>query len=196
MVEFLKKLNWADILAIVLMLRICYKAVDKGLPTEAFKLLGTISAIYLSLHYYIRFGAYLGGKSASTDIVPDFFDLAAFCMLFAAGYFTFVILRKTFVREPKEGASTLMHRLGAIAMGVVRGLLLVSIIFYIFCISGVSYFKKSVADSYSGAQAVKAAPAMYDFLWNNLTSRFSAGEEHNGVVGSIKDDVSRNNQAK
>ena len=51
-VEIIKQFNWVDIFVIILSVRVLYIAVKNGLPVELFKLLGTIAAIYLSLHYY------------------------------------------------------------------------------------------------------------------------------------------------
>jgi|GEM_PF-1558779 len=191
MLEVLKKLNWVDIFTIFLILRLCYIAVDKGLPIEISKLFSTIFAIYLSLHYYLAFGAIMRGKAEPTEIAADFFDLVAFGLLFAAGYLTFVVVRKVFLREPKEGAATLVIRLACITAGLVRGVLLVSLISYLLLISGVDYFKKSVIESYSGNYIVKAAPATYDFFWYNIVSKFANNQQHNLSIAEVTQNMNQ-----
>ena len=191
MLEVLKSLNWVDVFTLFLIIRLCYIAIDKGLPIEISKLFSTIFAIYLSLHYYVVFGDVLRGKAGPTEIVPDFFDLAAFGLLLAAGYLTFVVLRKVFLREPKEGAANIVQRLVCIIAGLARGVLLVSLISYLLLISGVDYFKKSVIDSYSGNHIVKAAPAVYDFLWYNIVSKFADKEQHNQLVAEVTQSIAK-----
>ena len=52
--DSLKQINWVDIFAVILLIRVCYISIKTGFLTEIFKLLGTVCAILLACHYYVR----------------------------------------------------------------------------------------------------------------------------------------------
>ncbi len=51
LLNIIKQLNWVDIFVLIVLLRTAYISRKAGLPREFFKLLGTVLAIYLSLHF-------------------------------------------------------------------------------------------------------------------------------------------------
>lgn len=190
MLEIIKKLNWVDVLILVLALRVCYIAVTRGLRIEVFKVLGAIAAAYLSLHYYLALSAFIQGNAAQA-IERDFFELVCFIFLAGAGYAALVIPRKVFVRPAKEGESSGIDMLGGIILGSVRAILLASIVLYALAISGVDYFKKSLIDSYSGTHIIRAAPAAYDHIWNNFISKVAPKQRYNQSVSDVQQDMQK-----
>lgn len=50
--SIIKAINWVDVCLLILLLRICYIALKNGFVHEVFKLLATVAALYISLHYY------------------------------------------------------------------------------------------------------------------------------------------------
>lgn len=186
MLEIIRKLNWVDILILVLALRVCYTAVTRGLRIEVFKVLGAICAAYFSLHYYLALSAFIQGSAALQNIERDFLEFVCFIFLAGAGYAALVIPRKVFVRAPKEVEASGIDMLGGIILGSVRAILLASIILYALAISGVDYFKKSVVESYSGTHIIKAAPAAYDYIWNNFVSKAAPKQSYNQSVSDVQ----------
>lgn len=183
LLDLLRQLNWLDILIIILLFRICYIALKSGLPAEIFKLLGTLSSIYISLHYYTALSDFIRGRFALDKKMPlEFLDFLSFLSLAVASYLFFVLLRSVFYRFIKLEAVDRLNKWGGFVLGIGRGILLSGLIIFILVISSISYLKQSVKSSYLGPCFFKVAPNTYNWLWNNLTSKFMAQEKFNKTV--------------
>ena len=171
--SYLKQLNWLDIFAVILLIRIGYIAVKTGFTTEIFKLLGTIFAIFLAGHYYIRLGIFLSSFiSIKEQAGINFLNFLVFILLVFLGYFVFAIIRRAFTILIKMEAVSLLNRWGAVILGIVRWSLFISLLFLIISISNINYLKDSLLGSLSGPKLIRIAPGVYASIWNNLMSRF------------------------
>ena len=183
LLNILNQINWVDIFILILGVRICYVAVKNGFPAELFKLIGTVAAIYLSLHYYVSLsGSIKGWLSLGERLPEDFLQFIVFLGLAVAGYYAFMVLRSIFYRFLKTEAVSALNKWGSLILGIVRTLLLASLIMFTFVISSVSYFDNSVKASYTGKRLFMVAPQTYSWLWNNFVSKFAAGEKYNETV--------------
>lgn len=184
LLEFLQGFNWIDILVITLLLRICYVAIKKGLLSEFFKLLGTIAAIYLSLHYYTILSDWVGERlPVVKEKAPlEFLDFLMFLVLAILGYLIFVALRFTFYRFIKTEATPRLNQWGGFILGMARGFLLLGLVIYALVISSIGYLKTSVKNSYLGGRIIQLAPDTYAWLWNNIMSKFITSEKFNQTV--------------
>lgn len=187
--NIITEINWIDILIVIVLLRACYISVNTGLPAEIFKLLGTISAIYLSLHYYVSLQDFVIKFAGFKSIPLGFYTLITVVILSIAGYAVFSLFRNFFLRLVNlENVSLLIKWLG-LGVGAIRGILLSSLLVFMLLISGNDYFKQSIKDSYSGKFIYKIAPATYTFLWNGVTSKFMTGEKYNKNIPEIRKDL-------
>lgn len=188
--ETIKRFNWIDILAVIILFRIGYVSVKNGLKVEIFKLLGTLAAVYLSLHYYTTFSDSLAERiHLSKERMPlEFMDLLSFVSLSIIGYLIFVSIRAVFYRFLKMEATAKLNFWGGFILGIGRGILLIGLIIFILVISSIGYFKNSVINSYSGRYLFKIAPATYESLWNGLASKFMVGEKFNETIIEVQKD--------
>jgi len=186
LLEFLKQINWLDIFLVILLIRICYISTRNGLPDQLFWFLGTIGAIYISLHYYVGFADFIGKRFLLTEIPIEYRQTISFVLLALAGYVLFVLLQKIFSRFIKMEATPRLNKYGGIVLGVIRGFLVSGLIFFIFLMSTVVYLQHSVHTSYAGRHLSRIAPATYSWLWNNLMSKFMPSEKFNSAVLKIK----------
>ncbi len=185
--NYLKSINWVDIFVVILLTRICYVAVKTGLPTEIFKLLGTICAIYLACHYYIRVSNFLNNYlHLKGEGGVDFLNFLAFLALASLGYFIFVIIRGVFVKLIRMEAVSLLNSWGSFILGIGRFCLFASLLFFILTISNIGYLKHSLTDSFSGPKLFKLAPKVYTSLWDNLMSRFIDKEAFNKSILEVQ----------
>jgi len=187
LVGVIKQFNWVDVLVIIIMIRICYVAVKSGLAVEIFKALGTICAIYLSLHYYTALSDFCKDRIAPGNVMPlEFLDFIFFVLLVIAGYLAFVVLRQVFSRFIKTDAVPQLMVLGGLILGICRAFLLASLIAFMLVISTISYFKASVEKSYLGGTVFKIAPKVYAGLWNGVFSKFMTQEKINRTVFDVQ----------
>lgn len=191
--DIFKQLNWLDIFVVIILFRIGYIALKSNFPLEFFKLLGIITAIYLSLHYYASFSDYLAQRitTAKEKVPLEFLDFFVFVVLAIIGYLVGVILRGFICRFIKMEAADRLNKWGGLVLGIVRAYLSASLIIFMLVISSIGYFKNSVDKSYSGRNLFKAAPATYTWLWNNLFSRFMTKEKFNSVVIEVEKDINK-----
>jgi len=185
--DFYKQLNWVDIFVIILLIRIFYVALKNGFSTEIFKLLGTICAIYLACHYYIRAGSFLSNFTPlKEEVWLDFLKFVSFFILAFFGYFLFVIIRTTFTFLIRMEAISLLNRWGAFILGIARCALFTSLLFFTINLSNISYLKNSLSDSLSGPVLVKLSPKVYTSLWKNLMFRFTGKGALNVEVSQFR----------
>jgi len=186
--DVFKNINWVDIFVIIILFRIGYIAINQGFRIEIFKLLGTISAIYVSLHYYVHFAV---GIVKFAPIVEDvmsseFLEFLSCIALAMITYLIFVLLRSLFYRLLKMEALPALNHWGGFVLGIARASLLAGLIIFILVASDVSYLKNSVKKSYSGPYLAKLAPATYSSLWNVFMSKFMTGEKFNKAAVELK----------
>lgn len=192
--DTLKQFNWLDILCIIVLVRIVHISMKSGFSTEVFKLLGTTLAAYVSFHYYVLFSGALTSRFGLKEIIPiEFMDFLCFLALALLGYLVFVFLRLwiTFNRFINVEAVNNLNRWGGFVLGVLRGVLLSSLIMFMLVISTLTYLKKSVADSYSKRYIFNIAPNTYTWVWNTITSKFMAKEGYNKTVSEVQEDFTR-----
>ena len=179
LIEILGQFNFLDILILILLFRVCYVAMHTGLPVESFKLAGTLASIYLSLHYYV-FLSDLIQKKIDLSLMPlEFADFLIFLFLAIIGYLLFMALRGVFFNFIKLEAVAPLSKWGGLFFGILRGLLLVSLICFSMSISSVSYLNKSVKSSYLGSRLNQVAPNTYKWLWDGFFSKFMGSEKFN-----------------
>lgn len=188
LLEVLRRINWVDILVIIILFRIGYVAIKNGLSAELFKFMGTLLAVYLSLHYYTALADWVRQRlGVDTERVPlEFLDFICFVVLTIAGYLVFVLLRLAFYRLIKMEAAPRLNQWGGFVLGIARGFLLIGLVIFMLVISSVSYLKTSVANSYSGRQLIKVAPDTYSWLWDNILSKFMPTEKFNQTAVEVQ----------
>ena len=187
LVEIIKQFNWVDILFIIIMIRICYVSVKRGLVVEFFKFFGTLVAIYVSLHYYTGLSDFWQNRVNLEFIPLAFVDFLCVVVLAVLIYLVFVLLREVFGRFIKVEAVPHLNKWGGLVLGVFRGFLLISLFSFILVISTIDYFKLSVSRSYSGERLFKVAPRIYSSIWNGFMSKFATQEKFNKTVTEVEE---------
>jgi len=186
LLDVLKQLNWVDVFFVILLIRICYVAIKNGFPVELFKLLGTLSAVYLSLHYYIIFPDYIVGRIGAKNIPLEYLTFFSFILLAILGYLIFMILSKIFSRFIQMEAVPTLNKWGSLILSIMRSFLLVSLLIFIFVIAPWGYFRNSINNAYSGKRLFKIAPTTYTWLWDSIMSKFRTQEKFNDAILKIQ----------
>jgi len=182
----LRQFNWVDIFVVVILIRVCWAAIKGGFLAELFKTLGTISAIYLSLHYYIVLSDSIRERISAKNVPLDFLDFVFFIVLAITGYLLFVILRQAVLKFINMEPIPQLNKWGGFGLGVIRAFLLTGLLIFMLLISSISYLQKSVVNSFSGEYFSKIAPGVYGSLWNGVASKFMTKEKFNQTVLEAK----------
>jgi uncharacterized membrane protein required for colicin V production len=188
LLEIIRQFNWVDMLIVIIFIRICYIAMDRGFIVEIFKLFGTFFALYLSLHYYTHLSDAIRSK-ISMGIMPlEFFDFLCFLILLFAGYAFFIILREVFGRFFKTEAVPTLSKWGGLILGIVRSFLLTSILCFSLVIACLTYFKLSVRNSFTGQRMFRVAPMVYSGIWEGFMSKLMTTEKYNSTIREVQED--------
>ena len=186
LLNIFQQFNWVDIFVVIVLFRIGYVSLKKGLPVEIFKLLGTLTATYLSLHYYSSISLFFQQhffNKREPLLILEFF---VFLGLVILGYLIFVFLRGIFYRFIKMEAVSYLNRWGGLVLGLIRGVLFVGLVIFMLVFSGINYFNVSAKHSFLGRRLFDIAPTTYSWLWNAVASKFMTAEKFNNKVTELQ----------
>jgi len=185
LLDILKQFNWIDILIVIVLIRMCYIAVRMGFAVEAFKLLGTVFAVFFAFHYYLALTDVFN-STVKDKLTVGFLDFASFVLIGVVSYLALVIFRLSFLHVIKIEAVSQLNKWGSFVFGIARGILLSSLIVYGLFISSIEYFQKSVTESYLGSRIYEVAPSLYKKTWSGLVSKFVTTEKPNTSIQELK----------
>lgn len=190
LLNMLKQFNWLDIFILIMIFRICLIAVKGGFTTEFFKFLGTITAIFISMHYCILAADYIRGQlPIEGKVYLGLIDSLVFLSLAVLGYLLFVLLRNAFNNFVKIETVSALNKWGGLILGGFRSVLLVSLVSFTLVVSGIPYFKNSVKHSYLGTRLIFVAPDTYGWIWASIFSKFTPSEKEGSIVVNIKKEL-------
>ncbi len=120
--QFVKSINWVDVALLALFVRVIFISVKSGFVTEVFKILATVAAVFVSLHYFSLLAA-LAAKSVHVSI--EILEFVFFLSLWGG-----VMLIMKFVRDgllmlfKVQTTNQGVDQYGAGILAVGRGLLI------------------------------------------------------------------------
>ncbi len=192
LLNILKQFNWVDIVVALLLLRILYISAITGFVIELFKLIGTVSSIYIAFHYFIACSDFVMKRVSQEQHFPlDFMDFLMFLLLAIVVYLVFIFLRKVVCHFVKMEAVPTLSKWGGLVLGFVRGTLAVSLVVFMLSISTIPYLKASAKGAYLGPRLFNIAVSTYSNAWNGFMSKFAGNEKYNKVVTDIQEDFNK-----
>ncbi len=186
MPEFLTKINWVDIVCAAIFLRVIYVSRKTGIVIELSKLLILIFSTFLSLHYFLTVSD-LTRKQVNLEKSPlQFTDFIIFVLLLVFTYAVLSLFRSIIFNliRPREQAkpTSLFSGLAGVALSIVRGFLISSLIVFSLYISNISYLTESSQKAHFSKKFFGMSTGIYKGLWENLASKFLSNEKVNSVV--------------
>ena len=158
--DIITKLNWVDVLVVIIMLRTSYVAFQDGLSHEIFPLIGAFSSLVLSLNYYKKIALII---SQNTGNIPlDVLNCLSFATLFMGIIFIFKFIRAIFDKIIKVTWHPFIQKFGGLLAGAVKASMITSAILIILALIPLSYIKWSIRErSLSGTYFLKIGPSIY-----------------------------------
>ena len=179
MTDFLKQLNWVDILTAVILVRIVYISAKTGFVTEFMKMLGTLLSVFFAYHFYTKFSALLAHL---TSMNPGVLKTLSFGIIWLVVYGICQLIRNgLFVVFTVETLS-LVDRWGAAAASLVRFFLTASMIMFMFLATDIPYMEKMTFSSFSQKYVLRVAPKVYYSITNGVVVKFFPSQSDNGAV--------------
>ena len=157
--EILTKINWVDVLVVIIMIRTSYIAFQDGLSHEIFPLISTVFIILLSLHYYEKIAVFI-----SQNLFPislPILNWLSFTFLVIITAILFKFLKIVLDKIIKVTWHPLVEKFGGLAAGIVRAAMLTSIVLMIIALMPLSYLQWSVKDrSLTGMYFIRIGPSI------------------------------------
>ncbi|NQT95025.1 MAG: CvpA family protein [Candidatus Omnitrophica bacterium] len=160
--EVLDKINWFDIVVLILVVRGVYLGAHKGLTAELFNFFGIVTSLILAIHWY----------SQVADVLIVNFDLPTWLSQFLCFVIIAQIIRVAF----KYGLTLLLklmnlqfmpqlERVGGGIIGFGRGIITSCILVLSLNFVPLHYISESVFErSFSGEFLIKASERTYKSL--------------------------------
>ena len=156
--DIIHKINWIDILVVIIVLRISYVALQDGLSHEIFPLLGTIATACISARYYNDLAVFAQGM---TGVPATSLDLVAFIILIIAIGLIFKLIRVLVDILMKVTWHPFVEKFGGLIFGVLRASVVLSIILMIMLLTPFTYLHHSIKErSISGPYLIKIVPGI------------------------------------
>jgi uncharacterized membrane protein required for colicin V production len=183
--HLIKSINWIDAALVFLFIRMIFVGVKNGFISEFFKFLGVVAAVFVSLHFYSYYAAWVAKK---TNISWIYWDLVMFAFLWFAVMFIFKLLRDGFlilfkVETNHEG----FNKYAAGMVAVARGILVCSMSIFLILLTSNVALKRMALHSYSYKIAGRAAVSTYSFLFYNIVEKLYVEQHYNSATAGVLD---------
>ncbi len=170
--DWASKVNWIDILFLIVILRSIYIGSQRGFFTELFNILGIGIAIVLGIHFYLPAGNFL----LKYLFIPlNISNLIAFLAIWFLAYLLFRIVeglvKKLLKIEILPGINKAIDRIGGPVIGLCKGIAVSVFVYLVILLIPVGYIVNSAkANSLSGNFFSKAASTLYTQTVNIIPS--------------------------
>lgn len=158
--DILGKINWVDFVVLIVIIRISYVSLQDGLSHGILPLIGSVFMLVLSLYSYGRIGEliYSWGFAFPMDVLNAFsFILSVFLI-----GLLFKFLSTAIDKIIKVSWNPVLEKFGGLAVGVIRGTVVASIIVTTIVLLPLPYLQWSVRDrSLTGMYILGIGPAIY-----------------------------------
>jgi uncharacterized membrane protein required for colicin V production len=177
--EFLKSLNWVDILVAVVAIRIVYISVQTGFVCEFTKTLGVLAAVFVAFHYYVKISVIIG------RMVQVPMSVVEVCV-FTASWLLILLLCK-FLRDGiflvfTVQAISVVNQWGAAVVAIGRFFLTASMLMFVFLLTDQPYMERMTSTSFTQKYVLSVAPQVYRGLISEIVVKFFPNQKVNPAV--------------
>ena len=171
--EILSRLNWVDIVGIIVVIRTFYIGIRRGLLIEIFKVAGFGVGLFMAITQYRSWSAVISEKS----ILPvREAEILTFLVIFALGYGVTCLVRFVLLKIATFKIPGAWDRIGGGLLGLGRGCLwLIFLEVTALCASSTTgYLSQSVRErSFFGPSLLSGGKVTYQVA-NRISSRFTS----------------------
>jgi uncharacterized membrane protein required for colicin V production len=177
--EFLKSLNWVDLLLAVLAIRIVYSSVKAGFVTEFLKTFAVLIVVFLAFHYYTKLAVVLGHFVGLTQPV---LEVLVFALIWVLGLVIMKFVRDGIFLIFTVQAISAVDRWGAAIVSIVRFCLTASMILFVFLLTDQPYMERMTKSSFAQKYVLVLAPETYQKMVNGFFAKLVPNQKVNAAV--------------
>lgn len=182
--EVVKSINWVDILVAAIVIRIIYIGIKRGFVVELFKLIGVLSAVFVTLHYFSSFSQLLQDNA---HLPLGMANIVAYGTLWGVVVLVFKLVRDGVLVLLKIEAHSGFDKWGGMVLAAGRAVLLSSLTLLFLSAATVGYFTKNLEKSLMASRVIRVAPGIYEGLYDGVVSKFFPDEKLNTFAFTLSD---------
>ncbi len=171
----LGKINWVDVLIIAIIVRALYVGIKRGFIIEIFKGLGTLFALYITLHYCSGLAQFLHQKMN----LPTGMEIMTYGFLWGTITLVAKLVRDTMLMLVHVEPQGLLNKVGSGALALLRGVLLASLTLVYFEVAQSESLRTYVSKSLLGTSITRVAPHLYENCYENVIVKLFPKEKLN-----------------
>ena len=158
----ISRINWVDVLAVILLVRMGYIGFRLGLGAELLKLAGLTSGFLTGFRYYQQAG---DGLAQRMFLSTEWASVLALGAMVIAVYFLVTRSARLLEKVVQVNFEKKLSQIGGLLAGVVRGVLVSSVVLVACQQLPAPTMQESIQKhSLSGPMVSRVAPAVYDQL--------------------------------
>ena len=156
------RINWVDVLAVILLVRMGYIGFRLGLGAELLKLAGLVTGFFAGFRYYQQAGDWLAQKSF---LSTEWASVVAMGLIVLSSYFVVTRVFRVLEKVVQISFEKRLNQVGGMLAGMGRGLLIASVVLVACQQLPAPAMQDSIRQhSMSGRAVSQIAPVVYDRL--------------------------------
>ena len=162
--EVASKINWVDVLVLIVVLRISYVALHDGFSHEIFPLIGTTCTGIICYSYYNTVSVYLSGRlesllKSAPKIPSAAWNFIAFLLLVIVVGLSFKFLRALVDKLVKVTWHPFVESIGGLICGILRASVVLSVVLVFISLIKLPYLNHSINErSLTGGYFLRIVP--------------------------------------
>lgn len=175
--EILNRVNWVDLVALILLIRISYISSYIGVGKQILPIILLTSILSITLYNYREIASFFIKKYSFDTSLCIFLSFIIMVLVFSMVYRT--ILRITgvlFPLGPMEAGG--IEKVGGVVLGLLRTTIIVGLLIIALALVPVKFVEESVKNSYSGTFFIKRNAELYSYITNAILRKEKISPEN------------------
>ena len=165
MSELFNRVNWVDVFALILLVRISYVSSRIGVGRQILPLILLALILTVPLYTYQDIAYFFAQRYSFKPATCKFFSYFLTVLIFAVIYH--ILLRVTgFLLFRGEASTGTIERVGGAFLGLARSTIMIGIITIGLLLAPLKFTEDSVKGSYSGFFFIKTNLRVYSYVMN------------------------------
>ena len=163
MSDLLSRVNWVDIFALILFIKIGYVSSRIGVGKQIFPLILLALMLAISLYNYKTVASFFIDRYSFMPSVCKFFSFSLMALVFSIVYGVVTRITGMFLFSAEAEAGGI-EKIGGTIFGILRSFLIVGTILIVFLLVPVKFVESSVKNSFLGSFIVSSDIKAYTMV--------------------------------
>ncbi len=175
LMEFFQNINWIDIILIGVCIRAVFIGVKSGFIVEFFKSIGIVFSVFITLHYFSALTVLASTQMKFLELPTV--AILAFLTLWSLTTLVFKLIREGITLVFSIQAHPNVDKWGGALISALRGVVVSSMVFYLFLLSYNPVVIKMARNSVSRVAVSYLSTGIYAGIYKNFVVKFFPDEK-------------------